>query len=179
MSYPRKLNILLVEDTPIIQQGVKAMLESMGCTVAVASNYRDVFKKFNLSFDGVLTDVGMPDGDGFDVVKYIHQNFPQRKAIIYMYSAFGVDYIQERIGDLPIKGYFGKPFEISDIKNFINAVVENRKIVAVEKCHWYSMTIMESVLVYKNKFNEQKQARNPPWGDLCFVEIKTIRKIKT
>lgn len=127
MSYPKKLSVLLIEDTPIIQKSVKAMLEGMGCAVVVASNYRDFYKKFNLSFDGILTDVSLPDGDGFDVVKYIDQNFPERKSIIYMYSAFGIDYIKERIDNLPIDGYFGKPFYCDDMKSFIEAVVENKK----------------------------------------------------
>ncbi len=133
MSYhSEKLRILLVEDTSAIQQGVKSMLESLGCVVSVASNYRDALKKFDLSFDGVLTDVGLPDGDGFDVVKHIHQNYPENNAIIYMYTAFGVDYIQERIGDLHIKGYFGKPYSHDDIENFAKTVFENKRIVAVE-----------------------------------------------
>jgi len=132
MSYQsKKVRILLVEDTSILQQTVKTLIESLGCVVSLAGNYRDVFKKFNLSFDGVLTDVGMPYGDGFDVVKYIHQNFPESKSIIYMYSAFGVDYIKERIGDLPVKGYFSKPFLQDDIKNFVKAVHENKRIVAL------------------------------------------------
>jgi len=127
------LSIFLVEDTPALQKVVKELLERLGCVVSVASSFKEAVKKFNLSFDGVLTDVGMPDGDGFDVVKYIHRNHPKNKAIIYMYSAFGVEYIQERIGSLPVNGYFGKPFSHDDIKNFVNDVEANKRIVALEK----------------------------------------------
>jgi len=123
-----KLRILLVEDNLAIQQGVKAMLERLDCVVSIASSFKEAVKKFDLSFDGVLTDVGMPDGNGFDVVKYIHQNFPERNSIIYMYSAFGVDYIKERIGSLPVNGYFGKPFSHDDIENFVKAVLENKRM---------------------------------------------------
>jgi len=132
-SYPsEKLRILLFEDISVLQQAVKNSLENYGCSVLVVSSFSEAVKKFDLSFDGVLTDVGLPlNGNGLDVVRYIHQNFPERKSIIYMYSAFGVDYIQKRIGDLPINGYFGKPLEISDIKNFVQAVHENKKIVAL------------------------------------------------
>ena len=133
--YCEKLHILLVEDTPVIQQIVKTMLERMNCFVSVASNFTEALKKFNSSFDGILADVGLPDGNGFDVVKHIHQNFPENKATIYMYSAFGTEYIKERAKHLVVNGYFGKPFEMSDIRNFVNAVFENKKIVAVENSH--------------------------------------------
>lgn len=129
----KKLSIFLVEDIPVLQRSVKAMLESMNCDVSITSTYSEALKKFDLSFDGVLTDVGLPDGTGFDVVKHIHQTYPESKTIIYMYSAYGADYIKENIGNLRINGYFGKPFLHDDIENFVNAVFKNKRIVALEK----------------------------------------------
>ena len=127
------LNIFLVEDTIVLQKSVKNLLESLGCVVSVAASFSEAVKEFDFSFDGMLTDIGLPDGNGFDVVKHIHQNYPESKATIYMYSAFGVDYIKENIAALPIDGYFGKPFDHSDIENFVKAVRENKRIVAMEK----------------------------------------------
>jgi CheY-like chemotaxis protein len=132
-QHSKRLSIFLVEDIPALQRGVKTMLESMNCVVSIASTYSEALKKFDLSFDGVLTDVGLPDGTGFDVVKHIHQIYPESKAILYMYSAYGVDYIKENIGGLRINGYFGKPFSHDDIENFVNAIFQNKRIVALEK----------------------------------------------
>lgn len=129
--YTKKLSLLLVEDNSSIQQGVKIMLESMNCDVSIASTVSEAIQKFDPLFDGILTDIGLPDGTGFDVVKNIYQNYPTNEAVIYAYSAFGSEYIRERIGNLPINGYFDKPFLKEDIEKFVQAVIDNkRKTVA-------------------------------------------------
>lgn len=135
----KKLRILLVEDTSAIQLAVKSMLESMGCSVSVACDYREFFKKFNLSFDGILTDVGMPDKDGFDVVSYIQKNHRENKALIYMYSAFGAEYIKERAGDLPVNGFFGKPFAYTDMELFVKKIGENKKFLSMNNALSHGM----------------------------------------
>lgn len=40
------------------------------CIVTVTVNFTEALRKFDMSFDAVLTDIGFPDG--FDIVKHIH-----------------------------------------------------------------------------------------------------------
>ena len=130
-----KLHILLVEDTPCILRNSQKMLENFNCIVTVATTYAEALEKFDLSFDGILTDIGLPDGNGCDFVKWIVENHPNNTALIYVYSAFSVDYIEKKISGLPIKSYFTKPYSQDDIQNFVNAVLENKRIVALGKIH--------------------------------------------
>lgn len=134
MTYhPEKLRILLVEDTPSISRYSQAMLESFNCIVTLASTYAEALEKFDLLFDGILTDIGLPDGNGCDFIKWIAENHPDNKAIITVYSAFPVSYIEEKIKGLPVQNYFTKPFDHSDLERFVNAVEANKKIVARER----------------------------------------------
>lgn len=136
MSYhSEKLRILLVEDTPCILRNSKTMLEDLNCVVTAATTYVEALEKFDLSFDGILTDIGLPDGNGCDFVKWVVENYPDNTALIYVYSAFSVDYIEKKIIGLPVKSYFTKPYSQNDMKNFVYAVLKNKRIVALEKCH--------------------------------------------
>ncbi|MCD8524324.1 MAG: response regulator [Gammaproteobacteria bacterium] len=87
-------------------------------------------------FDGILTDIGLPDGNGCDFVKWISKNHPDNTAIIYVYSAFSINYIEEKIKGLPVKGYFPKPYFEKDMKDFVAAVEANKRNVAKEKDHF-------------------------------------------
>lgn len=131
----KKLSILLVEDDLTLQRCVKIMLESMGCEVSVASTISEALEKFKLEIDGVLTDIGLPDGSGCDFVRSIEQNFPENTVVIDSYSAFPREYIREKFGDIPtkVRRHFSKPFSQSDIENFVTAVRDNKRSVAREK----------------------------------------------
>ena len=128
--HSKNLNILLVEDTPALQLTSKEFLENCGCVVTVAATVAEALEKFNLSFDGMLTDVGLPDGTGFEVIEHIHQTYPQHSLVIYVYTAYGRDYVEERCAKAGIQGYFDKPCYQDDIKNFVEAVRDNKRIVA-------------------------------------------------
>ena len=129
MSYhSEKLRILLVEDTPYILRNSQVMLEKLNCDITVATTYAEALEKFDLSFDGILTDIGLPDGNGCDFVKWIAENHPDNKAIIYVYSAFSINYIEEKIKNLPIQSYFTKPYSEKDMQNFVNAVLINKRM---------------------------------------------------
>lgn len=133
--HSEKLRILLVEDTPIILRNSQVMLEKLNCDITVATSYAEALEKFDLYFDGILTDIGLPDGNGCDFVKWIVEKHPNNTAIIYVYSAFSINYIEEKIKGLPVKSYFQKPYSEKDMQIFVNAVSENKRIVALEKSH--------------------------------------------
>ncbi len=77
MRFEKRL--LLVEDIPANQQIAKAMLESFGCSVAVARNGEVALEMFQQEdFDLVLMDCQMPVMDGFEATRHIRQYEMQR-----------------------------------------------------------------------------------------------------
>lgn len=71
--------ILVVEDHPINQMVVVAMLEKMNCSVATAADGYAALELFEPNkFDLILTDISLPDMDGNQLVQLIRK---QDKAI--------------------------------------------------------------------------------------------------
>lgn len=131
MSLSRKLNILLVEDDPTLQWCAKTILENMDCCVIEASSRSEALKKFTPQFDGVLTDIGLPDGNGFDVIHHIRRGYPHYSPVIYVYTAFDKDYVEEEYIKADIHGFISKPFLRIDIKKFVDAVQNKKRNVAI------------------------------------------------
>lgn len=66
------MNILVVEDDPSVRTLVKAVLEHNGNTVStedtVASGEKAAVEG---NFDMIILDLGLPDGDGYELCKNI------------------------------------------------------------------------------------------------------------
>lgn len=73
MAGPKNSNtILVVEDDEFVQQLLCAVLESAGFSTLRAGSIQALNEQITLSnIDGILLDLGLPDGDGIDVLKQI------------------------------------------------------------------------------------------------------------
>ncbi|WP_259753224.1 ATP-binding protein [Pseudomonas sp. GCEP-101] len=68
------LRVLLVEDNPINQLILRDQLETLGCTVELASDGRQALARWQPeSFDVVLTDVNMPHLNGYELARALRQ----------------------------------------------------------------------------------------------------------
>lgn len=86
MTIMTSINILIVDDHPLVRRGLQATLAEAdpnfkvvgsAATVAEAINYLDV----HCSPDVVLLDILLPDGNGIEVLNHIRKNYPQVKTI--------------------------------------------------------------------------------------------------
>ena len=74
---PRR--ILLVEDQPDNREFVQAVLESDGHAVTTAGNVAEAMARLDSSgdaFDVLVTDIGLPDGSGWDLVSFVRSSRP-------------------------------------------------------------------------------------------------------
>lgn len=67
------MKILLVEDDPMIQEGLKLSLTSEGCELKTASSVEEAKKLINDDYDICILDVMLPDGTGYDVCAEIRR----------------------------------------------------------------------------------------------------------
>lgn len=74
--------ILLVEDSPIIQQVIQYFLEELGCHVTLAELGQEAIRLFPNGFDLILLDIGLPDIDGFEVARIIRNSQESHSEII-------------------------------------------------------------------------------------------------
>jgi DNA-binding NtrC family response regulator len=81
-------SVLVVDDEPGMRTALRANFLRHGWRVETASGVRDAARAFELtSFDLVVSDIRMRDGDGFDVMCSVQKNSPTTAVILL--TAFG------------------------------------------------------------------------------------------
>ena len=119
--------ILLVEDEEQIKQIMAAMLTSLGFSVLGASNGKEaleMYQKYAADITLVLTDIGMPVMDGYELFNKLKELKPELPIIIS--SGFGENVITSRIARADIAGLIIKPFKFDLLSNLLKSVVENQ-----------------------------------------------------
>jgi len=89
MSSPEKpLHILVVEDNRTQAEYLRQLLEKRECVVTVSGNGFDALEKIKEKKpDIILTDVMMPDMDGWETIREIESRDLYHKIIICMLTA--------------------------------------------------------------------------------------------
>ena len=81
--YALMVHILLIEDIEAVRDPFRVILEQAGYVVREASTGSEGIRLFRESpSDVVITDMYMPDGDGFDVMSTLRREAPVPKIIV-------------------------------------------------------------------------------------------------
>lgn len=113
--------ILLVEDDSTLAMGIEYSLKNEGYDVDVAHNVEGAKKLIDSEeYDLILLDVMLPDGDGFQLCKYLRRE--QVTPIIFLTAK---DEEVNVVMGLDIGGddYITKPFRIKELMSRIKAVL--------------------------------------------------------
>jgi len=103
--------VLLVEDEEIIAQVARAMLDELGFTVIAAINGRealDLYQQLSSVISMVITDIGMPIMDGYELVRELKKLSPALPIVIS--SGFGDTDVFSRIERDAVAGIISKPY---------------------------------------------------------------------
>lgn len=120
----RPAHLLLIEDDPDIVQFLTADLQDAGYRVSSASSVmQGLTCARELTPDLVITDLGLPDGDGSDVVRRLRTT--SRVPIIVLSAR---DAVRSKVGLLEAGAddYLVKPFEIQELLARIDAQLRGR-----------------------------------------------------
>lgn len=83
MEGERKLNILIVDDEPVITELLREFLGGQGYEVLVASNVTEAMASFKRDHpDVVLLDILLPESSGFTLLYYLRENLPDTQVIM-------------------------------------------------------------------------------------------------
>ena len=95
--FPTSLPQLLVaDDSPIQRRALCEFLRGSGYDVAQAGDGHQVLRHLkDCKVDLLLLDLNMPDGDGFEVLKYLQQH--RRALPVILLSGMPLDQIQNRM----------------------------------------------------------------------------------
>ncbi|HWD90760.1 MAG TPA: ATP-binding protein [Verrucomicrobiae bacterium] len=126
------LNILCIDDEPLLRELLREILERDGHSVSLADGGQSGVDEFRAAagngrpFDVVLTDLGMPYFDGRQVVNVIKQESPGTPII--MLTGWG-SFMKED-GDLPeqVSGILTKPPRSAELREMLRLVGTNRDV---------------------------------------------------
>lgn len=115
------LAFLVVEDHPLIGSTIQRALARHGQTELVETRAQALARIADGGFDGVVADVGLPDGSGFDVVRELKRVSPNVPVLILSGE---VDHGRLREADAHQATYLLKPPAVSDLDRFATRVKE-------------------------------------------------------
>ena len=117
------VRVLIVEDNPLNQQLLTAMLELMRCEVTVASDGKEGASLYQQEeFDIVLMDILMPIMDGFETTKVIRnfESISGRRVPIVAITALAMPDDKQKCLDAGMDDYLSKPIRSNELENIFH-----------------------------------------------------------
>ena len=120
------MNILIVEDEKSLALEVNEFLTHEGFTVEHARTKRSAEEKISVnSYDFILLDLNLPDGDGFDLLQALKSIKNREDAVIILTARGDVD---DRVLGLErgADDYLAKPFSLNELLARIHAITRRK-----------------------------------------------------
>jgi YesN/AraC family two-component response regulator len=110
--------ILVIDDEQNITSALEAALSSRNCCVQTAHNGREglrLLRKYR--FDVVITDIIMPEIDGFEVIMEINRMLHRPRVIVMTGGTMHLsrEYLAEVARTLSVEHVLFKPFSIYEL----------------------------------------------------------------
>ena len=119
-SQERKLKILIVEDDEISELYLARIVSKIGSRILVAINGFEAVRicRENLDLDLILMDIGLPDLDGYEVIKQIrHFN---KEVVIITQTGYSFKTDREKAMNNGCNAYISKPIDKAELLTLIN-----------------------------------------------------------
>jgi signal transduction histidine kinase len=119
---PTGLHILLVDDHPDTCAALEKLLKLRGHSVTAANSMREAMEVAAAggAFDLLISDVGLPDGNGMDLVRYLRSQRPIRGIAI---SGFGMDADISKSLEAGFSEHLVKPVKLEKLEAAIARVM--------------------------------------------------------
>ena len=201
------MKLLIIEDEESLRRSIVDYLTREGNICDIAPTFDQAIEKINLyDYDCILLDLGLPDGEGLELLRNLKKI--KRQDGVLIVSAR--DSIEHRVVGLSLGAddYLVKPFHLSELNARINAIVRRRsfngndllifneieidvsaKEVKVNNIEVYLTKKEFDILLYfitnKSKVISKSAAAVHIWGedadmadsfDFIYTHIKNIRK---
>ena len=126
-----KVKILIVDDEPNIVQTLRDRLEMNDFVVVTACNGKEgLDTAIQEQPDVVLLDVIMPVMDGLEMLEALRKEPACENVSVVMLTARSQTQDIARANACGIEDYIVKPFDLSELLEKIESIIENRKALA-------------------------------------------------
>lgn len=115
--------VLIIDDEPDIRELLSLTLSRMGLKTDVAATFKEGLHHINKhNYFLVLSDMRLPDGDGYEIVRYIQNHKPQLPVAII--TAYGN--VEGAVNTLKAGAfdYVSKPIDLAMLKSLVNTALE-------------------------------------------------------
>ena len=146
-SKPASIRILVVDDHPVVRQGVAVLISTQSdmTLVAEASNGREAIQQFRAYRpDVTLMDLQMPEMNGLDALIAIRGEFPDAKIIVLTTYAGDVQIL--RALKSGAQGYLLKNTFHKELVDTIRAVHAGKKTLSPEASYKIAEHSMDDAL---------------------------------
>jgi len=123
------MRILVVEDDSLLAQGLTRVLTRAGHAVDKAETGMQADKALRAaSYDLVVLDIGLPDIDGFEVLRRLRL----RHAAVNVLVLTARDAVEDRVHglDLGADDYLTKPFSVTEFEARVRALLRRASLPA-------------------------------------------------
>ena len=120
-SQPIKRKVLVVDDEEAIRVLVSDILEESGYEAKCVDGGPAALEALKQeSFDLMITDLGMPDMNGWELSREVRDNYADIR--ILLFTGWGASLDQEEAASHGVDMTLGKPFAMQDLLNAVSSV---------------------------------------------------------
>ncbi len=134
------MRLLVVEDDPLLLDGLTVGLGLAGFAVDAVATCEDAFAALSAqAYDGVVLDLMLPDGSGLDVLSDMRRRGDATPVVLLTAR----DQVPDRIAglDAGADDYVGKPFDLDELSARVRAAVRRGKGRSSATLAWGGVTL--------------------------------------
>ncbi len=134
------MRILVVEDDPVLSDGLKVGLGLYGATLDIVSNCADGHAALAADeFDALVLDLMLPDGSGLDLLTALRSRGDRTPVLLLT----ALDEVPERIKglDAGADDYLGKPFDLEELAARVRAISRRNEGRATPQASYNGVTL--------------------------------------
>ncbi|CUB12710.1 Transcriptional regulatory protein YycF [Bacillus cereus] len=164
-----KKEILLVEDDEALGLAIEFSLRNEGYEVIRASSVKEAKHQFvHNTFDLVILDIGLPDGNGYDLCLYLKEK--NEKSIIIFLTA--LDEEANVVMGLEIGGndYITKPFRVRELMARVKVQLRQQAVLETPS----QILRSENIVIDTNLIKVYKNSESIPLTNLEYKLLLTF-----
>ena len=123
-----KERILVVDDEEAVREMVSKIIHLIGHEAVTAGSGKEALEILkNEPFSILITDIRMPEIDGFELMKAVRNQFPD--TYIICMTGHGGSYTYTDVVGEGAKDYITKPFTIDEMRAKLNRVIREKDLI--------------------------------------------------
>ncbi|MCA1743422.1 MAG: response regulator [Desulfonatronovibrio sp.] len=113
------INVLLIDDEPIVGSRLKPALAKIGCNVDVFENPQKAIEKIkNFEYEVVITDIVMNNINGIQILEEVRKKSDKTKVIII--TGFATAALAREAMEKGAYDMIAKPFKPADLRKIVS-----------------------------------------------------------